>query len=535
MAINWQSLLNLISPQQAVGGGLLAGGLLGDQGEPGQVTEARQYLRNIFTSPTGQAQYMGQAIGGLNQYFDPFFQQQDKQVLDNLQQRAIAGQPQSLSAGMGGPELAAIRQANADILTPQRQAFYGTLGTGLLSNAQNAAGTILQTNQPNYLAQMAALLGTNLLMGQNSGGTSATTQAGLGTTLQNLWNSLTGGGTTSPGTTGTPSNPSGLAAAIQQILGSQGQITNPDGTAITGTTGQSMGGISPSALSSLQVLLGLGGASTGGAAIPAGTMLPGALTPTTVASTVGTGPGAGASGLAGLLQGQGLLGAPSLSSVGGVASGLGAAGAGFGLGDIIGTAIQTPTSTGETWKSAGGGALAGDAAGFAIGGPIGAAIGAITGAIGGVFGQHQESLMIKAQAHAADVASQANDVSKLGNFWTQALGAAGVDTDAFHTFVQQQLDQNPNPPEAFSFGDIGGTADQPDAVAQVGAKTLLQAVNTARTTQGQPAFTTLDQMPGFRQSYIDYIMQNLTIQSGSGQAPVSNISQKGGYLTDAGL
>lgn len=147
---------------------------------------------------------------------------------------------------------------------------------------------------------------------------------------------------------------------------------------------------------------------------------------------------------------------------------------------------------------------------------------------GGIFGQHRESVAIKAQRHAADQESHKNNTGVLGSFWTNALGAAGGDVDSFNGFVQEQLaivDQGWTP---FSFGGISGTLDQGDAIARVGSQLLLREIQKTN-----PQITDLDQVPNFRKGYIDYLMESLRVEAGGGLRKVSGIPEFGSFLTSA--
>src|SRR3990167_3991370 len=144
-----------------LGTGLVAGSVATDQ-ESGEITQARQYLRNIFTSPDEFAGGLAGHVAGLSSLYDPVLRQEENKVLDQVQQRVIAGRPTSLSTSMGGPEVSGLRRASEDVLVPRRQAHFADLGLQALNRQTGAAGTILATAAPNAnsqaLAQLAAML-----------------------------------------------------------------------------------------------------------------------------------------------------------------------------------------------------------------------------------------------------------------------------------------------------------------------------------------------------------------------------------------
>ena len=76
----------------------------------------------------------------------------------------------------------------------------------------------------------------------------------------------------------------------------------------------------------------------------------------------------------------------------------------------------------------------------------------------------------------------------------------------------------------------GVKLDQQDAVAYGGAKALLWQIQ-----QSNPEITSLSQVPGFRDRYIQFIMGTTQIESGGRVVPTQNIGQKMSYLTNAGL
>ena len=166
-----------------------------------------------------------------------------------------------------------------------------------------------------------------------------------------------------------------------------------------------------------------------------------------------------------------------------------------------------------------------------IGTAIGAAIGALAGAFGGFGGSRGADHAFKAQRLSADMASQSNNVAKFGAFWTAALGEAGyADMDGWAGMVQKQITDTPGGASTYSAGGITLSDDQPNAMIRIGSQLLLKEIQ-----KHSPQITSLDMVPDFRKGYIDYIMNNLKIESGGGVVPIQNIGQAGGYLTMAGL
>src|SRR3990167_7771806 len=178
------ALTNLVNPQSLVGAGLLAGGFAADK-EPGEVTQARQFLRNQFTSPnafgdlmkqnvgnaqtalnplltpgpgqnflTGQLsptntanilqpgpgqQYTTQTfqdpqaianrfsgqVGALSQQFQPLLDQQRQRGISDIQQKFAAAFP---TVGAQGPEFGRLARYITDEALPREQALLGNLG-----------------------------------------------------------------------------------------------------------------------------------------------------------------------------------------------------------------------------------------------------------------------------------------------------------------------------------------------------------------------------------------------------------------------
>src|SRR3990167_1525629 len=157
--MNWQQILqNLIGPAMIAGGGIM--GKDSPLINQGMATEAAQYLRNLFTSPTGYTGALGTnitgtqqalapitaagpaqnyltglfqqpanpfAAGGLYEQYLPMIEQQKNTLLNDIQTRAAAGLPSGLSPAMGGAELAMIRNAAANQIAPSYQALFADL------------------------------------------------------------------------------------------------------------------------------------------------------------------------------------------------------------------------------------------------------------------------------------------------------------------------------------------------------------------------------------------------------------------------
>ena len=453
------SLLNPTSlfrdPNFLLGGALLAGGsLFGGQRSPLE-EQGLEVLRSQLT-PGGIAGQFTGGIGALQRQFEPLLRQQEQQLLNQVQQRFIAGQPSSLSTAMGGPEIAALRQATTDVLLPRRQALLAGLGQDLLRTQQQAALNAIEAGRfqseqqgafPSALGQIGGLLLNRAFLGDGGGG------------LGGLFGGAGGGG--------------GL-----------GELGIPGG--------------------------GFGGGLTG----PAGRGL--------LQQISG---GGGAIDISRALAGGGLLGAPGLSTAG-LVSGLGAGLGGFGTGRLIGGALPG-TRLGGTLAGGGGGA----AVGFILGGPVGAAIGALAGGLGGLTGSQRADREAKAVRLAADQRSQQQTAGNVGSFWTEALGSSGFeDLDGWGNFVQNMVRNVPEGAQAVSFRGVSGTYDQEDAIAAIGSRLLL-----TRMQQADPNLQSLDQVPGFRDGYVNFLLQNTFIESEGEVTRPEDISQKGSLVRLAGL
>ena len=159
--------------------------------------------------------------------------------------------------------------------------------------------------------------------------------------------------------------------------------------------------------------------------------------------------------------------------------------------------------------------------GFAVGGPIGAAIGALVGAVGGFIGQRSQEHEAKAAARQLDVDSQGAQVQTLQSFFADNLEAVGMNPAQFESWAEGQVSNVAAGETAFSFGGISGTLDQQQAVSQVGGSLLLQAYQAI-----DPRITSLDMVPGLRDSFINYVLR---VQYPAGYLPMSQVTNFAGY------
>lgn len=167
------------------------------------------------------------------------------------------------------------------------------------------------------------------------------------------------------------------------------------------------------------------------------------------------------------------------------------------------------------------GAASGGLTGFAVGGPVGAAIGALVGAVGGFIGQRSREHEAKAAARQLDVDSQGAQVQTLQSFFADNLEAVGVNPSQFESWAQGQVSNVSAGETPFSFQGISGTLDQQQAVSQVGGQLLLQAYQKL-----DPRVTSLDMVPGLRNSFINYV---LGVQYPAGYLPSSQVQNFAGY------
>lgn len=513
---------------------LLGGGALGasalSREVPGDYTEARQFLRNQYASPEGIPSQVADETAALAKLYEPLLRQQEDSILNNVQQRVIAGRPSSLSTAMGGPEVAAIRDATVNQLIPRRQALLNQLAMQVLAQRTNAAKAIMSTAQVDPTGQALGQLGSSLLLralmgqgGSNGGLLSSLLGGGSGTGISDLLKRIIGGNGTSSGPFGTIIDSFGQGGSagitsLMQALGLSGGTANPEissqlTAALSKAFGTNIGAFEPLGQNGAIGILDEAG-NTIGSIGQNGTVINQATGQTLGSLANGTGF-------------EGLLGAPSFSSLSGLFSGLGSGFAGYGLGDLLASHFTGDSELGSSAAGAGAGALSG----FLIGGPVGAVIGSLTGLVGGFLGSSRYQQMQKAAALAADQKSQGTTASSIGSFWTEALGAAGYnDLDGWNALVQQTMKDVNESAKTYSYGGISVTADQPDNLAAIGSQLLLKQIQ-----QEHPEYTSLDMVPGFRDKYISFILGNTYIQSGSSVAKTSDISQKQSLLTYAGL
>lgn len=512
-------LSSIVNPQTLAGAGLIGASNFG-RNEPGYMTEARQYLR----SPAqGEFEQIA-SDPALTQGYQGLLQQNERDVLNQAQQRVLAGRPNSLTTSMGGPEVSDLMSTSENILIPRRQALLTGLAQNLLSTNRQGAQQVLASGAHDQLmadlfSQGLGGLGGQLLqrgLGLNTLGNLQTGNplidalllSGLGNNNQNPPGGGLGGlnlGNSSGGAGGLTSN------LLQQLISSgwQGGNIIPAGAGI-GYVPQT-GDIS---------LLGANGSPAGGAGSGFGSFLSG-LNPFSASFAPGASTGIG-SGLG-----------TAFGGLGGLLSFLGTGGAGFGVGNLIGGLGGNELTS--TLGGAAGGAATGAALGTfvfpGIGTALGAIIGGLTGGGGGFLSSSSAAKAQKAANLAADQRSQGDTTSQIGSFWTEALGAAGYSNlDGWGALVNQTNADVNNPAENYSLDGVSVNADQPDNLAYIGSRLLLRQIQ-----QQHPEITNLDQVQGFRSRYVDFIMSHTFIEQGGQEVPTQNIAQKGGLLTQAGL
>ena len=551
-----------------LGSGLLAGSVLTDK-EPGEAVEARQYLRNRFTSPTSISEGLATQVKGLQQHFDPLLEQKRNRALDEISQRYTAAFPGRV--GAQPQEFKGYETYLRDQFVPGTQAFYGNLGLSALDSQERAARTILDTSKPDAtseaLGKLAGIMLMSGLLGGQGGlktgtsgagglldqilgtgnGTGGTGGGGSGGGLQNLLslgqnnatgpfgylnNLLQGQGFTASGV-GNLESLAPLFTGGDSLLKGLGLLEGAPGGAFATMSPQLGAQFTTSVSQALGQSVGAFEAGTGGAvsvlsesgAVIGQVGADGAIT-NAAGQAVGSAATAQTSGLTSFLGGTGGL-------MSGILGALGAGTAGYGVGNMVGGLIPD-SRAGGTAAGAASGAAAGAIMGSVlpgIGTAIGAAIGALAGAFGGFGGSRGADHAFKAQRLSADMASQSNNVAKFGAFWTAALGEAGyADMDGWAGMVQKQITDTPGGASTYSAGGITLSDDQPNAMIRIGSQLLLKEIQ-----KHSPQITSLDMVPDFRKGYIDYIMNNLKIESGGGVVPIQNIGQAGGYLTMAGL
>ena len=150
--------------------------------------------------------------------------------------------------------------------------------------------------------------------------------------------------------------------------------------------------------------------------------------------------------------------------------------------------------------------------------------------MGGFGAQRGREHAVKAQRLASDQASQLGNLGAVGSFWTQAIGAAGGNIDGFDSFIRQQQSIINQGASSFSYDGISGNLDQQEAVVRVGSQLLLRQLQ-----QSNPNIRSLDEVPQFRQGYIQHLLDTIRVEGGGGTRPISNINEAGGFVTAANL
>ena len=411
----------------------LVGAGLAQKEEPGYATEATQYLRNRL-APQGLAQQFSGQIGALNAEYLPLLAQRRKSILDQAQQRVIAGQPSSFSTAMSGPEILRIREAITNEILPAERAHMADIGQYLLREGGGAAGTLLNYAKPDQLGGALATLGMNLLGGRGGPGGA----------------------------------PDALAGAGQG--GAKGGIGN-----------------------ALHSFLGGGG---GGGGVPSTYGMPNQLGQLNAADIIGQMQAGTLSASEGMALLSGSL--PQIAA----GAGLAYAAPKIGQNQFQSTAI-----------GAGGGALAGSAFG-----PVGTAIGAVVGGLQGFFRERGEQHAQKDAYRQEDLSSQADAVQEIGTFFEQQLANLGVDTASYRNLITTYVNDIHAGPSG-----RGGQYE----LATAGGQSLLQAIQ-----QRNPSVTSLNQVPGLRQEFIDYLTRSTFTAGNSiygGGAPTQTFPEWAGY------
>lgn len=351
------NLFGLNIPNQLAGVGLLGAGEALDK-EPGQVTEARQFLRNRFTSPNALSDQFSGQISGLMNSYQPLLTQQRQRGIEDISQRFAAAFPKTV--GAQGPEFGTLARYITDEALPREQAVMGDIGQWLVNKQGEAASTILAANKPDPLSQLSTLLGYDLLTRNRQG-------QGVSTLI------------------GQNGQPIGQVGSNGQLSGIQSQLISALNAAQTsGNTSQLVSLLASGIFRGMPFPIGVQ------ASTPAGQIIQQAINAGLVESPAAqvVGQGATTGGFQGLLGAAGAGSAAALASA--AASALAGGYLGYKVGSAIGDAIESPGSTATGFKTALGGGASGAAAGAATGALIGdgpgAVIGAIIGGIAGIFG-----------------------------------------------------------------------------------------------------------------------------------------------------
>lgn len=513
------NILDLLNNPFILGAGLTGLSTLG-RDEPGYVTEARQAIRNI-EQPAGYSSVFGQTVSGLQDQFLPLLKQQAETGIADVSQRYAHAFPGSV--GMQGGEIAGLNRYLRDQLVPTQQAFLGNLGISGIGQQQSAANTILKENTDDPLRQGIATLAAAMLMksiygGGTGTGTGIGSGTGVGGTLQSIWDLIRG----TP-----PTAPPGGGSALNTILGNIGPIAS----AIPSVAGGVSGLTAPMWAS----LFGAGGAGAGAATAIAPMAAGETATAIQLLTSMGVPPAEAAS----IVAAQGGAGVAGTGSAGAVAPGaastagaglslssilssLGAAAAGGGAGYMIGGQLPS-TQLGATAAGGAGGALAGVGltAGLValgatgIGLPLAAIIGAIAGGAGGFFGSRGASSAIKAANLKADSDSQTGQSRAVADFFLPAIEQIGGNTEPLMEQVANL---------------INTTSDPGDQQGQIAKLLGDQLLSTAR--QADPSIVSLSDIPGFRESFMSYMMKNAYVSpTSSSSRPLNEL--EAGHVVNA--
>ena len=383
------SILDFLTKPSTLGLGLIGAGAALDR-EPGEALEARQALRNQFTSPvsallpdfaktgtdyltsTVKAPADPFAAGGAYERYLPALQSSEDDILSGLQNRYNAAFPASF--GMQGSAVEALRRAGGE-LARNRQVLQADLLREQQTRQQNAANALLQYGldvpriQQNAASRVLEF-----------------------------------------------SRPDPTASAIANL----GTVLALSNAGNRGTTGFAGGGTGVPALDAILSQLGGGGGATG------------------VADAAGGAVSAAGGGLGAILPQLGQF----LTSPAGAT--LAASVGGFGLGNAF-----APKIAGNQFQSSALGALGGAGAGILAGlGPVGGGIALASGALGGFLGERKEQKARKAEFRRQDSDSQRDQVYEEGNIGAELLQEAGVPQsvmDQFQAFVDQKAATSESP------------------------------------------------------------------------------------------
>lgn len=509
------NLSSLTTPQGIAGAGLVGAGLAQKE-EAGEVTQARQFLRNRFTSPTGISDQFGGQLEGLSQQFTPLLEAQEREQANQLSQRFAAAFP--AQAGAQGAEFGGLAKQIGQEFLPRRQAALGDLALNLINTQGQAAQSVLESGRPDPLGQILAGLGANLIQGQGAPGVQGGLQpgqqpgqAGLPGDQSGLFNSALDA-VTQANTTG---DISGLLSLLQS--GSFRGTPFPVGVNASTPAGQAIQQAINAGLveSPAATQIGLQGAQAG---VQAGQQ---GVTGLQAAGTAGVGTaGVGTTGIGttgtGLAAGAGAL----------AAAGAGAAQAAF-KGFKVGEKLPNE----------------------ALAGGVGFKLGGVAGAIGGFFGNKSASQAQKDANRLADTDSQVAEARNYFDFFGPRLETIGVDLNSTidanaATRIAQAIAANGG--ETPIFGSTEGRfKNLTEFTSFLSGKSLMdvtanlmQRVPNAGDQQGQilsilggsllahaqandASITSLNQVPGLRQEFLNVISES--VLSPSRQSDVSGL------------